>query len=55
MNSRFHQTDLLNLQEVESELSILMSVNPDTMSIETSERIDALIRIAKILGTKKEY
>lgn len=55
MDSRFKKIDLLNLQDVEQELAVLMSLNPDTMSDETAERIDSLIRVAKILGTRKEY
>ena len=55
MDSRFNKLDLLSLQAVEEELALLMSFNPDTMSDETAERIDSLIRIAKALGTKKEY
>ena len=55
MDSRFNKLDLLSLQAVEDELALLMSFNPDTMSDETAERINSLIGIAKILGTKKEY
>ena len=55
MDSRFHQTDLLNLQEVESELEILMAIDPDTMSEETIDYVTKLINVANALGTRKVY
>ena len=55
MDSRFKKLDLLNLQDVEQELAVLMSFNPDTMSDETAEYINRLIGIAKSLGTRKDY
>ena len=55
MDSRFKKLDLLNLQEVEQELAVLMSFNPDTMSDETAEYINKLIKLANALGTRKVY
>ena len=56
MDSRFKKIDLLNLNEVEKEIEMMMSiVNPDTMSDETFEYVNNLIKVAKSLGTRKEY
>lgn len=56
MDSRFKKLDLLNLQEVEQEIELMMSiVNPDTMSDETFEYVNNLIKIAKSLGSRKAY
>ena len=55
MDSRYKTLDLLSLQDVEQELEILMSLNPDTMSDETVEYVTKLIRVAKALGSRKEY
>ena len=52
---RFHKLDTLNLKEVETELEVLMSINPDTMSDETVEYVTKLIKLAKALGSRKEY
>ena len=55
MDSRYKTLDLLSLQDVEQELEILMSLNPDTMSDETFEYTIGLIKVAKALGSRKEY
>ena len=55
MNSRFHKLDTLNLKEVETELEILMAIDPDTMSDETIDYVTKLINVANALGTRKVY
>ena len=52
---RFHKIDTLNLKEVETELEILMAINPDTMSDETIDYVTKLINVANALGTRKVY
>ena len=52
---RFHKIDTLNLKEVETELEILMAINPDTMSDETIDYVTKLIAVANALGTRKVY
>lgn len=53
---KFRKVDLLNLVEVEKEIEMMMSiVNLDTMSDETFEYVNKLIKVAKSLGTRKEY
>jgi len=52
---RYKKLNLLSLQDVEQELDVLMSLNPDTMSDETVEYVTKLIRVAKALGSRKEY
>ena len=52
---RYKVLDTLNLKEVEEELAILFTLNPDTMSDETAEYINRLIGLANALGTKQVY
>ena len=55
MINRFAKLDTLNLQQVEQELAVLFTLNPDTMSDETAEYINKLIKLANALGTRKVY
>ena len=55
MDSRYKVLDTLSLQDVEQELAILFTLNPDTMSDETAEYINRLIGLANALGTRKVY
>ena len=52
---RYKVLDTLNLKEVEEELAFLFTLNPDTMSDETAEYINKLIKLANALGTKQVY
>ena len=52
---RYKVLDTLNLKEVEEELAFLFTLNPDTMSDETAEYINDLIKLANALGTKQVY
>ena len=55
MDSRFKKLNTLSLQDVEQELAVLFTLNPDTMSDETAEYINDLIKLANALGTKQVY
>ena len=52
---RFHKLDTLNLQEVEHEIDILISIAGENPSDETIQEVTKLVRLAKSLGTKREW
>ena len=52
MDSRYRQLNTLNLQEVEQEIDLLISIS-DNPSDELIQEVTSLIRVAKALGTKR--
>lgn len=54
MDSRYRTLNILNLQEVEQEIDLMMSIS-DNPSDELVEEVTKLIRLAKSLGSKREW
>jgi uncharacterized protein YacL len=54
MDSRYRKLDILNLQEVEQEIDLMMSISDDP-SDELVEEITKLIRLAKSLGSTRSW
>ena len=52
---RFHKLDTLNLQEVEHEIDILISIAGDDPSDETIQEVASLVKVANSLGTKRKW
>ena len=52
---RFHKLDTLNLQEVEQEIDILISIAGDEPTDETIKEVSGLIQVANSLGTKRKW
>lgn len=52
---RFHKLDTLNLKEVEQEIDTLISIAGDEPTDETIQEVTKLVRLAKSLGTKREW
>ena len=52
---RFHKLDTLNLQEVEHEIDILISIAGDEPTFKTMEEVSALVRVAKSLGSVRSW
>lgn len=56
MESRYRKLDILSLSEVEQEIDLLMSiVDLDNLSDEMFELLNSLIKLAKSLGSTKDY
>ena len=56
MESRYRKLDILSLSEVEKEIDTLLSiVDLDNLSDEMLELLTSLIRLAKSLGSTKDY
>ena len=56
MESRYKKLDILSLSEVEQEIDTLLSiVDIDNLSNENYELLNSLIKLAKALGSRKEY
>ena len=54
MDSRYKTINLLNLAEVEQEIDLLISIT-DNPSDELIKEVTSLIRVAKALGSKREW
>lgn len=54
MDSRYRTLNILNLQEVEQEIDLMMSIS-DNPSDELVDEIVKLIKLAKSLGSKREW
>ena len=56
MESRYRKLDILSLSEVEQEIDLLMSIiDLDNLSDEMLELLNSLIKLAKALGSTKDY
>ena len=56
MESRYKTLNILSLSEVEQEIDLLMSiVDLDNLSDEMFELLNSLIKLAKSLGSTKDY
>ena len=56
MESRYKTLNILSLSEVEKEIDTLLSiVDLDNLSDENFELLDSLIKLAKSLGSTKNY
>lgn len=56
MESRYRKLDILSLSEVEQEIDLLMSITDlDNLSDEMYELLNSLIKLAKALGSKREW
>lgn len=56
MESRYRKLDILSLSEVEQEIDLLMSiVDLDNLSDEMFELLNSLIKLAKSLGSTREW
>ena len=56
MESRYKTLNILSLSEVEKEIDTLMSiVDLDNLSDEMYELLNSLIKLAKSLGSTKDY
>lgn len=56
MESRYRTLNILSLSEVEKEIDTLMSiVDLDNLSDEMYETLNSLIKLAKSLGSTKDY
>ena len=56
MESRYRKLDILSLSEVEQEIDLLMSiVDLDNLSDEMFELLNSLIKLAKALGSRREW
>lgn len=51
---RYRTLNTLNLQEVEQEIDLLMSIS-DNPSDELIEQVVSLIKVAKALGSRREW
>ncbi len=54
MDSRYRKLNILNLQEVEQEIDLMMSISDDP-SDELIKEVVSLIKLAKSLGSKREW
>ena len=54
MDSRYRQLNTLNLQEVEQEIDLLISIS-DNPSDELIKEVTSLIQVAKALGSKRVW
>jgi hypothetical protein len=54
MDSRFRKLNILNLQEVEQEIDLLISIS-DNPSDELIKEVTSLIQVAKALGSKRVW
>lgn len=54
MDSRYRKLNILNLQEVEQEIELLMSIS-ENPSDELVEEVVSLMKLAKSLGSRKEW
>lgn len=52
--TRYAKVNLLNLQAVEQEIDLLISIS-ENPSWELLKEIDGLIKVAKSLGTKRSW
>lgn len=53
---RYRQLNILNLKEVEQELDTLLStVNLDTIDDQTFDYLNSLVKLAKSLGSTREW
>jgi hypothetical protein len=52
--TRYAKVNLLNLQAVEQEIDLLISIS-ENPSWETINEINGLIKVAKSLGTKRSW
>ena len=52
---RFRKLDALNLQEVEHEIDTLISIAGDEPTLETIEEVSALIKVARALGSDRNW
>lgn len=56
MESRYKKLDILSLSEVEQEIDTLLSiVDVDNLSDENFELLNSLIKLAKALGSRREW
>ena len=56
MESRYKTLNILNLQEVEQEIdTLLKTINLDTIDDQTFEYLNNLVKLAKSLGSRKDY
>lgn len=56
MESRYRKLDILSLSEVEQEIDLLMSITDlDNLSDEMFELLNSLIKLAKSLGSRREW
>ena len=56
MESRYKQLDILSLSEVEQEIDTLLSiVDIDNLSNENYELLNSLIKLAKALGSRRDW
>lgn len=56
MDSRYKVLDITNLQEVEQELDLMLSiVNLDTIDDQTFKYLTDLTKLAKALGSRREW
>lgn len=56
MESRYKKLNPLNLQEVEQEIDTLLSiVDLDNLSDDNYELLNSLIKLAKALGSRREW
>ena len=56
MDSRYKSLNILDLKEVEAEIDTLLSiVNLDTIDDQTFEYLNNLVKLAKSLGSRKDY
>ena len=52
---RFNKIDTLSLKEVEQELDTLISIAGDEPTIKTMEEVSALIKVARALGSDRNW
>jgi hypothetical protein len=52
--TRYAKVNLLNLQAVEEQIDLLISISDDP-SWETIKEVEGLIKVAKSLGTKRSW
>lgn len=52
--TRYAKVNLLNLQAVEEQIDLLISISDDP-SWETIKEIEGLIKVAKALGTRRAW
>ena len=56
MESRYKKLDILSLSEVEQEIDTLLSiVDLDNLSDENFELLNSLMKLAKALGSRREW
>ena len=56
MESRYKQLNILDLNEVEQEIDTLLEiVNLDTIDDQTFEYLNSLVKLAKSLGSRREW